>query len=91
MKSISDFIEAAEKVILLAFGSSMDFSTMPKHLEDVFFETFRRFPKINFIVKANGSRPKHCPENLLLEKWIPQKEVLGKIVKMSFMMLNCSL
>ncbi len=77
-QSIQDFIETAEdKVILFAFGSNMDFSKIPKHLEDTFFETFRQFPKISFIVKASGSRPKHCPENLLYEKWVPQKEVLG--------------
>ncbi|CAL8090380.1 unnamed protein product [Orchesella dallaii] len=77
-KDIENFVSAAEQgFILIAFGSSVDFSSIPAAIESAFFDAIGRFPKIHFLVKASSQAPSHCPKNLMFKPWAPQKELMA--------------
>ncbi|ODN02587.1 UDP-glucuronosyltransferase 1-7, partial [Orchesella cincta] len=77
-KDIENFVNSAEQgFILIAFGSSIDFSSIPAAFELAFFDAINRFPKIHFLVKATSEAPKNCPKNLKYKPWAPQKELMA--------------
>ncbi|CAG7727562.1 unnamed protein product [Allacma fusca] len=82
--------DAEEGIILMVLGTSYDLSKTNEKFHTIFWETVKAFPKIRFIFSWEGETPEHIPKNLLLSKWMPQKEVLGH-PKMKAFISHCGL
>ncbi|CAJ0559238.1 unnamed protein product, partial [Mesorhabditis spiculigera] len=65
--------------VLLTFGSIAKTSEMPPHLQQAFFEGFKAFPEINFIVKYEKMNEtiRMEADNVILTKWIPQISLIA--------------
>lgn len=50
---------------------------MPPETLQVFLEVFRRLPQYNFLWKWESDQAPELPPNVLLQKWIPQNDVLA--------------
>lgn len=73
---IDTFIkEASHGVVYVSLGSVLQFSQLPKATVDAFVEAFRRL-KYRVIWKADVKKP--ASENVLVDKWFPQTDILGK-------------
>ena len=61
----------------VSFGSVVDFLTFPPEVQEMFVNGLRRFPQIQFIWKLNKV-PENLPKNVMIEKWLPQQDLLSK-------------
>jgi hypothetical protein len=84
--------------ILLSFGTYAAISSLPLHLQAIFFAAISKFPNIRFLVKFNGDPPENFPKNAKAVQWIPQQDVMGmknafylSFVNKYFIALNSSL
>jgi glucuronosyltransferase len=69
---------AEEGVLLITFGSTISLSSLnPKYI-NIFFNTMRKFGKVRFIWRWEGSMPDDQPKNVMASKWLPQREILGE-------------
>lgn len=66
--------------MIMSFGSIAKISQMDDRMRNIFFEIFRSFPRINFIVKYEtiDEPVKKIEDNIFLAKWIPQIELMSK-------------
>lgn len=60
------------------FGSNVRSSELPVDKRDAILNVFR---KLNQVVlwKWEEDNLENKPENLIIRKWLPQKEILGKL------------
>ena len=80
-QEFQEFMDNAEDgVTLIAFGSTVDLSTMPSRFLNLFFNMMRRFSTVRFIWRWKGEMPDNAPENLMAAEWLPQKEILSKFI-----------
>ncbi|VDP05135.1 unnamed protein product [Heligmosomoides polygyrus] len=72
-----DIVDSCDGVVVFSFGSVTPSHAMPDSWKNAFMEAFSRFPKLNFIVRYEGSdlRDK-LPANVHLFKWLPQADLL---------------
>lgn len=68
---------SSDGFVYVSFGSSVKASAMPKFLLDHFLKAFSEFPKLRFLWRWTGPEPKNLPQNVLLQSWFPQLDVLG--------------
>jgi len=74
---LEDFIsQGKEGFVYVSFGSFVDFLTFPTEVQERFLNALRRFPNIQFIWKLNKT-PENLPSNILVEKWLPQQDLLS--------------
>ena len=73
------FIEESEDegFIFISFGSLVKMSSMPEHLAQTMFDAIKDF-KTRFLWRWDGERPNNLPANVLIRKWFPQQDILGK-------------
>lgn len=77
---MEEFINAGkEGFIYVSFGSFIDFLTFPEEVQQTFIRALKRFPNIQFIWKLNKT-PKDLPKHILVEKWLPQQDLLCKYI-----------
>lgn len=81
-KKIQKFIEGGKNgVILFSFGSIIKASTLPRETIAIFMDVFSRLP-LRVIWKFEGEM-KNVSSNVMLLKWLPQRDILGKSIKSS--------
>lgn len=56
-------------------------STLPDHIQRVFIDAFARIPQ-RVLVKFEGEM-KDTPKNVMTRKWLPQRDILCKILMKS--------
>lgn len=81
---IQRFLDAAtDGVVFFSFGTQVPSAQMPDAQLQAFLRTFRRLDKLRFVWKRekltenNSSNVVDFPENVLMEKWMPQNDVLA--------------
>lgn len=70
--------EAANGVIYLSMGSSIRPSDI-KYLGSVFIRELSHLPQ-RIVMKWDPQLLPEIPDNILVEKWIPQVDILSKII-----------
>ncbi|OXA61940.1 UDP-glucuronosyltransferase 1-1 [Folsomia candida] len=76
-KEIEEFIENEDGFVYISFGTVVVAHHLPIHIQNVFMDTIRAFPRIQFLWRWDGELPKNMPDNLYMSKWFPQQDVLG--------------
>uniref|UniRef100_A0AAG5DHL4 UDP-glucuronosyltransferase n=1 Tax=Anopheles atroparvus TaxID=41427 RepID=A0AAG5DHL4_ANOAO len=75
---VKTFLDSAtEGVIYINFGTFMRSSGMPRETLDVFLSVFRSLPRYKFLWKWEAETIASLPPNVLLQKWLPQNDVLA--------------
>ncbi|CAD5209853.1 unnamed protein product [Bursaphelenchus okinawaensis] len=76
---IQKIVDSAEEgVVLVSFGTVAKASEMPKQLSDALVDTFKTYPKINFIWKYEVEDTVGANvTNLFKRPWVPQHDLLG--------------
>lgn len=69
--------EATQGVILFTLGSVVRVSTLSEQIRESFKEAFRQIPQK--VIWKFEERMENVPENVLIQKWIPQRDVLGTL------------
>ncbi|XP_058056810.1 UDP-glycosyltransferase UGT5-like [Anopheles bellator] len=70
--------EATRGVVYINFGTFMRSSGMPEETLQVFLTVFRNLPHARFLWKWEAeTAPANLPPNVLLQKWLPQNDVLA--------------
>ncbi|KAL6738215.1 hypothetical protein Aduo_011786 [Ancylostoma duodenale] len=76
-KQIADIVSAGGITVLFSFGSVFSAHRMPLEMKKTFLETFRRFPKYQFLWRYEKDDIKDMlPRNVHLFKWLPQSDLL---------------
>eukprot|EP00095_Tigriopus_kingsejongensis_P003054 maker-scaffold101_size371023-snap-gene-0.22 protein:Tk03054 transcript:maker-scaffold101_size371023-snap-gene-0.22-mRNA-1 annotation:"unknown" len=76
-QDLQDWIDQAEHgVIYVSFGSVLSGSKMPPHVLERFIGAFSRL-KQRIIFKWETEQMVGKPENVLLQKWCPQQDILA--------------
>lgn len=76
-KDLQTFIdEARHGVIYFSFGSNIQGSDMPQHLQEIFIKTIKKLPQ-RVLWKFEGTPPTNIPSNVLIWKWFPQHDILA--------------
>ncbi|CAH1774746.1 unnamed protein product [Owenia fusiformis] len=74
-ENIESFIQGAKDgIVVMTFGSI--FSKMPDRVLKKFFDAFKVFPKLRFIMR-NSETTLKVPDNVLPLNWLPQNDILG--------------
>lgn len=66
-------------VVLITFGSTINFATLDTKYRAVFFKMMEKFDKFRFIWRWDGPPLENSPPNLLSANWLPQREILSRI------------
>uniref|UniRef100_A0A8D8CYC2 UDP-glucuronosyltransferase n=2 Tax=Culex pipiens TaxID=7175 RepID=A0A8D8CYC2_CULPI len=77
IKTFLDSSPPSGGAIYINFGTFLRSSAMPPETLQVFLEVFRRLPQYNFLWKWESDQAPDLPPNVLLQKWIPQNDVLA--------------
>ena len=74
---LSDFVDGAEHgLIVLSFGSIPFLSEWKPDKAEAFMKAFGRL-KQRVIIKYTGNPIEKIPSNVLVQKWLPQNDLLG--------------
>ncbi|XP_055596000.1 UDP-glycosyltransferase UGT5-like [Uranotaenia lowii] len=65
------------RTVYINFGTFLRSSAMPEETLQVFVQVFRNLPQYNFLWKWETDRAPDLPPNVMLQKWIPQNDVLA--------------
>ena len=68
---------AADGVVLIAFGSTVELNNLTDYYLQIFFNMMRKFNEVRFIWRWKGEMPTDAPENLMAADWLPQREILS--------------
>ncbi|CAH1722244.1 unnamed protein product [Aphis gossypii] len=72
---ILEFIEGAPHgVIYFTFGSTVKLTTLPAHIEKIFKQVFSNVSQR--VLWKYESEMKDKPENVMIKKWFPQRDIL---------------
>uniref|UniRef100_A0A182TRD4 Uncharacterized protein n=1 Tax=Anopheles melas TaxID=34690 RepID=A0A182TRD4_9DIPT len=75
---LKNFLDAAPGgVIYINFGTFLRSSGMPPETLAVFMALFRSLPQYSFLWKWEADTIPNLPPNVLLQRWIPQNDVLA--------------
>ncbi len=82
--------ESANGVIYFCLGSLMRASTMTPKMRKAFVSAFKQVPQ-NVLWKWEADSLPDKPSNVLIKKWMPQRDILGmKATFLFFSLLNIS-
>jgi len=74
-----EFIEnSPHGVICLTFGTVVAFSSLPDHIQKSFKDAIAEVPQ-KVLLKYEGEM-KDKPKNVMIRKWLPQRDILCKIL-----------
>uniref|UniRef100_A0A182LSR9 UDP-glycosyltransferases domain-containing protein n=1 Tax=Anopheles culicifacies TaxID=139723 RepID=A0A182LSR9_9DIPT len=75
---VKDFLDSSRNgVIYINFGTFLRSSGMPPETLDVFLALFRTLPQYSFLWKWEADTIPNLPPNVLLQRWLPQNDVLA--------------
>lgn len=66
-------------VVYVNFGSNVRSSELPLEKKNAFLNVFRRL-KYTVLWKWEEDNLENVPKNLVIRKWMPQKEILGNSI-----------
>lgn len=69
---------ATDGIIYVSWGSMIRADTLPEDKRSAFISAFSSFKEIVLLKWENDVLP-NKPENVIIRKWMPQKEILGKL------------
>ncbi|KAL4713974.1 hypothetical protein ACJJTC_005605 [Scirpophaga incertulas] len=76
-EDLQNILDKAENgVIYMTFGSNIQSSKLPTDQRNAFLNVFRRL-KVTVLLKWEEDELKNKPDNVVIRKWLPQKEVLA--------------
>lgn len=80
-QKLTEFISGAKDgVIYFALGTNIKAETFSQTKIKYFLKAFEFFPTYRFLWKYDPNSMIHSiPENILLEKWMPQNDILGSL------------
>lgn len=79
-KELQQFLDNAENgAIYFNFGTNVNLTDMPKSQRDVIMKTFTRLNE-RVIMKWEDDTLPGKPRNVMTAKWLPQNDILGKVV-----------
>lgn len=80
-KELQDWLNGAQEgVIYFSLGSNMRSSSMGEARRKAFLKAFSKFPQYLVLWKwETEDMMEEQPKNMLLKKWMPQQDVLGKV------------
>lgn len=67
--------DSPEGVIVISWGSVLRASTLPQEKRDAIVNALRRLP-MKVLWKWEDDSPKGLPKNVIVRKWLPQRDVL---------------
>ncbi|XP_065075736.1 UDP-glycosyltransferase UGT5-like [Ochlerotatus camptorhynchus] len=67
--------DSPEGVIVISWGSVLRASTLPKEKRDAILSALRRIP-MKVLWKWEDDNPSDLPKNVVVRKWLPQRDVL---------------
>jgi UDP:flavonoid glycosyltransferase YjiC (YdhE family) len=73
---LEDFLKKGNGFIYMSFGSFAEISTFPEHIQNAFFNTFKKLKNVQVVWKMNVERPKDLPDFVFTTNWVPQQAVL---------------
>ena len=75
---IGDFLAKSKNgVVYVSFGSVIKGSLMTEENKRILLNVFKRFPQYDFLWKWDQDTMPGKPDNVLLSKWLPQRNVLA--------------
>ena len=75
---IGDFLANSKNgVVFVSFGSVIKASLMTEENKQILLKVFKRFPQYDFIWKWDQDSMPGKPDNVLLSKWLPQRDILA--------------
>ncbi|XP_049301320.1 uncharacterized protein LOC125774984 [Anopheles funestus] len=75
---VQNFLDSSRNgVIYINFGTFLRSSGMPPETLEVFLDLFRTLPLYNFLWKWEADTIPNLPSNVLLQRWLPQNDVLA--------------
>lgn len=78
MQDLHEILNKSKKgVIYMSFGSNVHSSELPLDKKNAFLNVFRKL-EYTVLWKWEDENLKSKPHNLIIRKWLPQKEILGK-------------
>lgn len=82
-QNLRTFIDGAEHgVILFSIGSFIQSYNMPLEMLTIFRETFAQIPQR--VLWKSEKHIKDLSGNVLVSKWFPQSDILGKLQSISY-------
>ncbi len=69
--------DAAAGFFLFALGTSCKSENIPEQVRLAFVDAFKKFPKLKFAWKWDGKPMLDLSQNVRLERWLPQNDLLG--------------
>ncbi|VDO66041.1 unnamed protein product [Haemonchus placei] len=76
-KEFQEVVDNCEGLVVFSFGSVTPSHRMPAEWKKAFLEAFSRFPKLNFVLRYEGTDLNdQLPKNVYLFKWLPQADLL---------------
>uniref|UniRef100_A0A3F2Z141 UDP-glucuronosyltransferase n=1 Tax=Anopheles minimus TaxID=112268 RepID=A0A3F2Z141_9DIPT len=76
-KPLPPVVKVLGGVIYINFGTFLRSSGMPPETLDVFLALFRALSQFNFLWKWEADTIPNLPPNVLLQRWLPQNDVLA--------------
>lgn len=73
----------------MSFGSLMRSQTMPLHVRKMFLKAFSKLPQ-RVLWKWEADELADKPDNVMIKKWMPQRDILGKCISSSAEFVYCS-
>lgn len=84
-KDLEAFIQKSEKgFVYISLGSGVNPNNLPANYQDIFFNTIKKFPHIQFVWKWSGRTRFDSLKNLHIGEWFPQQDILGHSKLLAF-------
>ena len=78
LQNLKKFLdEAKNDVVYFSFGSNIRTKTLKPEFVEVLLSTFAELP-YRILWKSDEEGLKELPDNILLQKWVPQQDILSK-------------
>lgn len=78
-KNLQDFInKGKDGFIFVSFGTVAEFTKFDPETRQNFVDMIHKFPNIQFIWKSTFPIQEKLPPNVLVDKWLPQTDILSK-------------
>lgn len=79
---MQSFADGAEHgLIVFTLGSNSKVSSMPKHIQQIFFSVFARLPQRVLWKWELSGDDFPLPPNVKLVDWLPQQDLLGNLLE----------
>lgn len=75
-QDLSDFARFKHPVVYFSLGTFARGTTMPLRYQKILLSVFGKLP-YRVLWKFEGNK-EHLPENIMIKKWMPQQDILGK-------------